>query len=515
MSNNAAVVRSLTIYAICVPLAIILGFLLTDPLDRTTDVVLSILFVLLMLPLLFKWYQAWLLCFWNMTMVLTFLPGAFPGWMPLAFLGFTIAIGHYVLNRDRKFMEARSVTYALLFIGLVVAVTAKFRGGIGFRALGDEAVGGKRYLWIWATVLAYFALISQRVPPSKRMFYTALFLLGPLTGLLSDFGGHLGPVSRFLDIFFPNGANAPAMLQSPVGDEAIGRLGGLTVASVAIVYFLTMRFGIQGILNLRKFWIGILFLLALAASLGGGYRSAFIGASLTLMFVFYFEGMFRSRLMPIFILGGILACGIIVGFSNRLPLQMQRSLAFLPLNLDPVAKMSAEASSDWRLQIWEYVLPQVPHYLLLGKGLTFDINDMANYQTISNQVGGDVGGLTTLAGDYHNGPLSVIIPFGIWGAIGFIWFLIASFKVLWANYKYGDPEIRKINTFLLSYFASKTLIFFVIFGGFFSDLILFAGIVGLSVCLNNGVARPVVETQPQMAFNRNRLMPMRPSVMSS
>jgi hypothetical protein len=211
--------------------------------------------------------------------------------------------------------------------------------------------------------------------------------------------------------------------------------------------------------------------------------------------------------MPLVALGLILAGGMAVTFSDRLPLPVQRCMALLPVKIDPEARLSAEASSDWRIEIWKALLPQIPQYLFLGKGLTFDWNDMAMYSTLGNdQVGGEVGGQFALAGDYHNGPLSVIIPFGIWGCIAFLWFLVASIQVLWANYRYGDPEIKKANTFLLSYFIAKTILFFVIFGGFVSDLVVFVGLVGFSISLNGGVAKrvPVAAVNPQPAFNRFR-----------
>ena len=37
-----------------------------------------------------------------------------------------------------------------------------------------------------------------------------------------------------------------------------------------------------------------------------------------------------------------------------------------------------------------------------------------------------------LAGDYHNGPLSILMPFGMFGAIAFLWLLGAGLKVLYA-----------------------------------------------------------------------------------
>jgi hypothetical protein len=278
---------------------------------------------------------------------------------------------------------------------------------------------------------------------------------------------------------------------------------------VGVALALAARFGIEGILNLKKFWRPLFFFSALFLSACGGYRSIILLIGLTLVLMFCFEGLLRSRLMPVAMLGIFLMGGIIVGFADRFPLPVQRVLALLPVKIDSMARMSAEASTDWRLEIWKYLLPQVPQYLLFGKGLTFDSNDLAMYNTLGNQVGGEVGGGLTLAGDYHNGPLSLIIPFGIWGALAFLWFLFAALKVLWSNYKYGDPEIRKANALLISYFIAKIAIFFVIFGGFYSDLCVFTGLIGFSISLNGGVAKPVPAVpRPQVVFNRFRPLPV-------
>jgi len=109
-----------------------------------------------------------------------------------------------------------------------------------------------------------------------------------------------------------------------------------------------------------------------------------------------------------------------------------------------------------------------------------------------------------LAGDYHNGPLSVIIPFGIWGAATFLWFLIAALRVLYRNYRYGNPQFKTLNTFLLATFVIRAFMFFVIVGGFYGDMMYFVGIVALNISINGGVARPVrqplVEVQTVTPF---------------
>jgi hypothetical protein len=72
MNNAPAIFRSLIIYAICVPLAITVGYMLTDPLDYSTAAIYGMLALTLSLPILLRWhYPLMLLCF-NTGMVVFF-----------------------------------------------------------------------------------------------------------------------------------------------------------------------------------------------------------------------------------------------------------------------------------------------------------------------------------------------------------------------------------------------------------------------------------------------------------
>jgi hypothetical protein len=184
-----------------------------------------------------------------------------------------------------------------------------------------------------------------------------------------------------------------------------------------------------------------------------------------------------------------------------MPLTVQRSLAFLPIDIDPIAAQNAAGSTEWRVEMWEEVLPQVPQYLILGKGLAINLNDLNAMSSGLNKTDSQYNG-SMLAGDYHNGPLSLIMPFGLFGVAGFIWFLVAGVKVLNRNYKYGDPDLLNINRFLLAQCVVKIIIFFTIFGSFYSDLMAFTGLVGFSIALNGGVAAPAAEPVPHPVFNR-------------
>jgi hypothetical protein len=161
----------------------------------------------------------------------------------------------------------------------------------------------------------------------------------------------------------------------------------------------------------------------------------------------------------------------------------------------------AQASTEWRLEIWKIVLPEIPRYLLLGKGYAINAEELELSKSLS-QNGGSTAEVSLLAGDYHSGPLSVIIPMGICGTLAFLWFLGASIHALYRNYAYGDPELKHINTFIFAYFLARTFMFFGVFGSFYVELAAFTGLLGFSVSLNGGVRGPVMEPQPVLVYKK-------------
>src|SRR6266446_4708248 len=90
--------RSLLIYGICVPLALVLGYLISTPYDFTSFTVVGLVLFFLLVPLLLRWHHVWLIATWNMSIVLFFLPGRPLLWLVLAWISLLIAIVHYILN---------------------------------------------------------------------------------------------------------------------------------------------------------------------------------------------------------------------------------------------------------------------------------------------------------------------------------------------------------------------------------------------------------------------------------
>lgn len=205
---------------------------------------------------------------------------------------------------------------------------------------------------------------------------------------------------------------------------------------------------------------------------------------LTFFCAFCFEGLWRTRLLPILasltILGGLL----MASQAEHLPLVAQRALSFLPVRVDEAVRDSARGSTEWRVEMWKNALGQVPKYLIKGKGFAIDPSDL--YMQIQSAARGltSASAGTMVAGDYHNGPLSVLIPFGLFGTAGLIWLFVAGVKLLYHYHRHGNPALQTINTFLLTAFVAKIVFFLFVFGALVSDLCTFAGILGFAVSLN-------------------------------
>jgi hypothetical protein len=505
MSNASALFRSLIVYGLALPLAVCLGYLLATPVDFTTITAVSIILAILAIPVLLRWHHVWLIASWNMAAVVFVLPGRPPIWLCMAAISFVIGVLQYTLNRNNRFLSAPAVVPPLLFLAAVVIITARLTGGIGLKAFGSSVFGGKYYVYILGAIIGYFALISRPIPPHRGVLYVSIFFLGGATIALGELPRILPSSFNFLYLVFPvmrgNITDSTDVFGSSGFTERITGLGWLGSGLFA---FLLARYGLRGILlTPGKPWRPVLLAACMLAGLMGGFRSILIIYIMTIAVLFYLERLYRTRLLPFLVIGIFCAGTLVVVFAERMPFAVQRSMAFLPVNIDPVARLNAEASSEWRLQIWRNLLPQVPQYLILGKGYGFSGRELASILQTSRSDQES----TEMVGDYHNGPLSIIIPFGIFGVIGFVWFLWAGAKVTYHNYLFGDPSYQHLNCFIFASFVVKVIFFFAIFGAFPNDIGALAGLVGLSVSLNGGVAKPVVVQQPKVVFNRFRLHP--------
>ena len=492
MNNAPAILRTLIIYAVIVPLAIFVGYMLTDPLTRSTFNFAGILALILVSPVLLRWHHQLLALSWYLGMILFFLPGQPQLYLVMSALSLAILLLHRALGGVKQLVDVPQVTWSLICLVAVVVFTAKMTG-LGLRTMGSEVYGGHRYIYLLGAIMGYFALSGHRIPPEKARLYVGLFFLGGLAALIADLAPIVPTPLHFIYLFFPAD---PYAIQTASGQGGL-RFGGAGTASLMVFSYMLAVYGIRGIFLSGRRWRLIVFCFATMLGLLGGFRGGLAFQGMIFALLFYLEGLHRTKLVPIFAFIGFLMLVLLIPLTPHLPFSIQRALSFLPLKVDPLVQQSATGSSTWRFDMWKALLPQVPHYLMLGKGYALSVNDfqLLGGADAAVQVSSDFAEnkYMAVAGAYHNGPLSVLMTFGLWGGIAFSWFLIAGTWVLYRNYRYGDPALWTMNAFLLAIFVVRIIAFFFIFGGLDGDMAHFGGLLGLGVSLNGGVCQPVPE----------------------
>ncbi len=480
---------------VCVPLAIIVGYLLATPDDFVSFGIMGLVLVGLCVPFLLRWNHELLIVSWNASLVLFFLPGRPFLWILMSCVTLFIALLRQAVYRTARSYHVPLVTWPLLALAGVVLLTGFSTGGMGLKSFGSQTFGGKGYFYIFAAVIGYFALASHRIPSQRARIYVVLFFLSGLTAVVSNLAYVAGPEFYFLyNLFPPELAADQAAVSEGFSTSTILRVTGLTFACMAVFTALMAQGVLRQILDIRRPWKLILLTLAVVASLFGGYRSVVIIFGLVFIFTFFLERLHRTHIFPKMLIACVIGAVAILPFLRQMPFSVQRAVSFLPVNVDPIARRDADSSTQWRLDMWKILLPQIPQYFLKGKGYTIDPGHLYMAEQLAASGNGSTMDVAILTGNYHNGLLSVLIPFGIFGLLAFIWFIWAGGRVLYHNYRLGDSGLRHFNTFLLAYYLARAVFFFLIFGQLNTDLFLFTGLIGLSISLNGGMKKPDSQT---------------------
>lgn len=489
MTNAMPISRGQIIAGLCLPLAVLVGYMLAEPMDSTGMGVVLLVFCVLGAPILMRWHHPLLLFSWNACVSPYFLPGRPFLWMLMALVGFFFAVINRATDSGKRFVNEPLMNWPLMALMAVVGATALATGGFGVQAMGGESFGGKGYFYITFAIIGYFAMTSQTVPRRWAGLVVVLFFLSGVTALAGNLIYMGGQGWYYLFEFFPpEGAVSQATADySPVGMTT--RIWGASLASQAVWCALLSVHGLGGMFVLRRPWRLGLFVAMMAGGLLSGYRTDVAIIALVLAALFFLEKLWETRVSFYLLLAGGLAAAGLLLFSDQLPLPVQRAISFLPVKVDVTARADAQESTEWRIEMWKKIAPDVPRYLFKGKGYSINAQDMyfANESIRRGFLSG--GDFAAMVGDYHNGPLSVVIPFGIYGAVAFGWLLVAGLCVLARNWRHGDAELRRINCFLLALYCARLLFFLFVYGSLYHDLFQFTGLVGLSVALNGKTGR--------------------------
>ncbi len=177
MTNPVQAMRLLITYVVIIPLAVLVGYLLTDPMDYGTLGFLVFIIAVLISPVFIKWHYPIMVFGLACPAVCFFLPGRPPLAQVVVVMSLGIAIVERAMSSDRRFLSFPVMTWPLLFIAAMAYLTAQLTGGIGLHTMGGDVGGGKKYITLFIGVATYFALTSRAIPPHHRKWYLILFML--------------------------------------------------------------------------------------------------------------------------------------------------------------------------------------------------------------------------------------------------------------------------------------------------------------------------------------------------
>jgi hypothetical protein len=380
----------------------------------------------------------------------------------LTMLGFgALGFMMFVMTQGRGNMPQSTPRRAALFLLVVVIITASMRGW-GLRIFGSATWGGMQYVWVIAGLL--FFIYSPRITLNEDRMWNTLRWLCVL--------GFLPAVTVVLVRYVP----AMYWLRQIVGVHATGELdvGAVIGASARWVslQYPAIWTGLFALLIYdRRFRVTPLVLALGAASfvmLGlSGHRTVVVLLGLTIVIYVFIRrksvamGQYMS-LVSILLLGLVMVY-IFVGY---MPLTFQRAFAWLPgIQVEHEAAVSAAGTSGWRIEMWKIMIPIIPQYFWLGRGLSFDLMDAYHAFTLPSDV--DRYHFFIATHNYHSGPLWFLVDLGIFGLLAGVAFMfggILHYKRIFKEMPEGS-RWRSMYVVFFCFFAAYSIFFFTVNGG--------------------------------------------------
>ncbi|HSU56753.1 MAG TPA: hypothetical protein VLT36_22030, partial [Candidatus Dormibacteraeota bacterium] len=125
MANRITIPKAHLITALCLPLAIFLGYMLAEPMESGSIAVVTLVLIVLAVPLMMKWHHPVLVLCWNAAVYPAILPGRPQIWILATAVAFFFALLNRSVNSSHRFVSVPVLTRPLLFFGLVVLATAR------------------------------------------------------------------------------------------------------------------------------------------------------------------------------------------------------------------------------------------------------------------------------------------------------------------------------------------------------------------------------------------------------
>jgi hypothetical protein len=431
MADQATVTRALTVPLMLLGTAIAVIWLVN------TSGVSGLFLIPIILGAIFFWLQpakmvAMLPPAIAMTLIVPGLPGLLTLGQALTILLAVWGIFARATVKGEGIRRSTSDWAILGFLGVMILLMVV--RGFGMRIGGGTKYGGFGYVLLITSVMAYF--YSPYVTLGRKnivwiLVATAFASAIPFAIELSIIvtGGATGWLMSFFTLLPEYTMEAVRVGEMGLARVSSGRTLGIALVTLALVF----RYN-----NPLKFLLKIAFLFGgIGLVLLSGFRSVLVAVGMTVAWWFWARSRHRVGAAMLILFGFATAWMGAVVMGSSLPGPFQRALSFLPgVYVDPLVAASAQASLDWRFDVWRHCIKHVPEFLLLGRGIVTDVISLAWMRRefyVTPEFYYEMK-------SYHSGPLSLLLDFGLPGLIAGTLFFVSVCTEGWAFLRRSKPD---------------------------------------------------------------------------
>jgi hypothetical protein len=392
------------------------------------------------------------------------------------------------LMRSKIFQLRWTWVDTLMIMQILVLFQAYIRNPTGLSIFSSGIVGGKPYLDYSVAIVSYFMLtfIKTDIINFKRIVLI-IILINVGDDLLRAATNFSGPLSQIVGRVYSNveyTSNEMGINYTYDKDTRFGGLFFLGSTLGLICYSFYRPISCVFPIPLRPFLIHFISLVLIAFS---GFRTGLI----RICMLFAASSLVRRKKLDVLIvavLGSLLltVLGSTLGL-RYLPMPAQRMLSFLPFEVDPSIRESANASSDWRFEMWRIVLTS-DRYIknkILGDGFGYSKAEhdaqMNSALLGTRYTGGDSIDMFIAKGSYHGWHVEAIRFTGVIGLVIGVFILFAFARIAWkCIHHYERRDVWGHVMFVCLPFLIEPFAHILVFGsykGTFIELIASAGIL--------------------------------------
>ena len=414
------------------------------------------------------------LCFviaiYQSQLILPFMPQGLQAYHLFAFGFVIVMIANRIITKETRQKWTWSRGFVYLFLALLLFTA--FVRGFGLRVFGGSSWGGMAYIQLF--IMAGLLLVGDSVTLTTRQWRNSIIVMLLLSALpaLAQLVFQLSNGKIYFQYNFIR-AEIPALvgsLRASQTDTGVVRYNLLAGFGQNLLAIALVLFPFRG---KYKFFVSALIVISVILGMISGFRSSLLITVGVLMLYVLLQGRGR-RVTGLIAVGGacLLLLLAITPFARHLPMSMQRTLSIIPfIDVSLEARADALGSSLWRVEIWRQAWLQVPDYLLIGKGLAINPEDLSAMMGMRT----DSVTMALMSHTYHNGPLALLLDLGVLGLVVGSGFLIASSIEFYKRLStpIEDPLLRRAYCFYTAYYIYQVLNFFFIYGDLQSFTMMF------------------------------------------